>query len=299
MSETLGGKTSKTVVLLVLLAAAVTGCAKYKQKIASQATEMAALEDENKKLTQDAADKEAERSALASAKDECDAASKDLEAKIAEMEAELKSRSDKIDELEVQLEALGSGKDALSKDLAAKEEKLKELRKEKALAKKRLATLKNMLSKFKKLIASGKLNVKVRNGKMVLELPSAILFESGKADLSEDGEATLKEVAAVLAKIKNREFQVAGHTDSDPIRNSPFKNNWELSTARALSVVLFLEKNKVPSKNLSAAGYSEYQPTASNQTDKGKAENRRIEITLMPNLDELPDLSDLEKELKK
>lgn len=299
MFSTLGWKTSKTAVMLALSAAALTGCAKYKQKIASQGTEIAALEDENQKLKQDLADKEAERSTLASAKEACDTSSKELAAKIAEMEADLKARSEKIDELEVQLEALGSGKEALSKDLAAKEEKLKELRKEKALAKKRLETMKNMLSKFKKLIASGKLNVKVRNGKMVLELPSAILFESGKADLSQDGEATLKEVADVLSKIKNREFQVAGHTDTDPIRNSPYKTNWELSTARALSVVLFLEKNKVASKNLSAAGYSEYQPTASNQNDKGKAENRRIEITLMPNLDELPDLSDLEKELKK
>ena len=299
MHRSLPLKMGRAAVLLGIGAIAISGCAKYKQQIASQATEIAALEEENKQLKQNVADKDAENATLSSAKDACDTASKDLEAKIAEMEADLKARSEKIDELEVQLEAVGSGKDALSKDLAAKEEKLKELRKEKALAKKRLATLKNMLSKFKKLIASGKLNVKIRDGKMVVELPSAVLFESGKADISEDGQETLKEVAKVLAKIKGREFQVAGHTDNVPIKNSPFKTNWELSTARALSVVLFLENHKVPPKNLSAAGYSEYQPTASNSTDAGKAANRRIEITLMPNLEELPDLSDLEKELKK
>lgn len=292
-------KLSKVAVLLVVCAFAASGCAKYKQKIASQGTEISALEDENKKLKQDLADREAEKAAVTAAKDACDTGTVDLQTKITELEATVAERTLKIEELETQLEALGSGKDALSKDLASKEEMLKELRKEKALAKKRLAVMKDMLSKFKKLIAAGKLNVKIRNGKMILELPSAILFESGKADLSKEGQDTLAEVAAVLAKIRGREFQVAGHTDTDPIVTASYRSNWELSTARALSVVLFLEKNKVSSDQLSAAGYSEYQPAASNKTDKGKAENRRIEITLMPNLDELPDLTDLEDELKK
>jgi chemotaxis protein MotB len=154
-----------------------------------------------------------------------------------------------------------------------------------------------MLAKFKSLIKAGKLNVKIRRGKLVLELPSAVLFESGKADLSKDGAATLKEVAKVLSKIRRREFQVAGHTDTVPIKSANYESNWELSTARALTVVKFLQDNRVKPDLLSAAGYSQYQPAATNTTEKGKAQNRRIEIVLMPNLDELPDLSDLEKEL--
>jgi chemotaxis protein MotB len=155
-----------------------------------------------------------------------------------------------------------------------------------------------MLAKFKALIEGGKLKVKIKNGKLMLELPSAILFPSGKAVLSEQGEQTLTEVAAVLATISGREFQVAGHTDNVPLgKGSKFKSNWHLSTARAVAVVSFLQDMGVAPTQLSAAGYSEYQPTADNDSDEGKAMNRRIEITLMPNLDELPDLSDLEKEI--
>jgi chemotaxis protein MotB len=172
------------------------------------------------------------------------------------------------------------------------------MRRQQEQAKRRLETLKKMLAKFKNLIAGGKLNVRIRRGKLTLELPSAILFPSGSAVLSKDGKETLAEVAAVLATIKKREFQVAGHTDNVPITNSNFASNWELSTARAVSVVKYMQEKGVSPENLSASGYSEYQPTASNKTADGKQLNRRIEIILMPNLDELPDLSALEKEIK-
>ncbi len=154
-----------------------------------------------------------------------------------------------------------------------------------------------MLEKFKALIEGGKLKVKIKGGKMMLELPSAILFESGKADLSEMGKATLSEVAAVLVDIPDREFQVAGHTDNVPIKSNKFPSNWELSTARAVEVVKFLQAMGVQPTSLSAAGYAEYKPSVGNDTEDGKAQNRRIEIILMPNLDELPDLSSLESEL--
>ncbi len=278
---------------------AMSGCAKYKQQIASQSSKISTLEEENKGLKQEKESLLNDNSSLSAQKTSCDENVVDLQSKIADMESAAITLNEKIEALESEIEILGSGKIELTKDLAAKEAMLAEMRKEKALAKKRMDTMKNMLKKFKTLIAAGKLNVKIRNGKMVLELPSAILFESGKAELSEEGQKTLVEVAEVLSKIKNREFQVAGHTDSDPIKSSGFSSNWELSTSRALAVVIFLEKNKMNPKYLSAAGYSEHQPAESNKTDKGKSANRRIEITLMPNLDELPDLSDLEKELSK
>jgi chemotaxis protein MotB len=167
-------------------------------------------------------------------------------------------------------------------------------------AQKRLATFKTMLKKFKKFIQTGKLKVTIKNGKMVLELPSAVLFELGKADLSADGKKTLATVASVLRTIKGREFQVAGHTDNIRLTDeNPFKSNWELSAARAVKVVQFLENKGVASRNLSAAGYSQFQPTATNKTEAGQAKNRRIEITLMPDMEELPNLSELQKLLKK
>jgi len=183
-------------------------------------------------------------------------------------------------------------------NLANQQKLIDDMRRKQAQAQKRLDTLKNMLSKFKSLIEGGKLKVRIRNGKLMLELPSAIMFDSGKAALSADGKSTLSEVAAVLSKIRKREFQVAGHTDNDPITSGKFSSNWELSTARAVSVVKFLQERGMNPKALSAAGYSEYMPTAKNDSKEGKARNRRIEIILMPNLDELPDLSSLEKQIK-
>ena len=210
--------------------------------------------------------------------------------KISEIMAENSALISKLKKLGIEIGELDS-------ELANTKALNEQLRKKQEQAKKRLETLKNMLSKFKSLIAAGKLKVKIRDGKMFLELPSAILFPSGKSALSEEGQATLTEVAAVLVQIPDREFLVAGHTDNVPIKSAKYPSNWELSTARAVAVVKFMQEMGVNPVNLSAAGYSEYQPISNNATTEGKAQNRRIEITLMPNLNELPDLSDLEEEL--
>jgi chemotaxis protein MotB len=217
--------------------------------------------------------------------------------RIEELTAENTAMLAKLEQLGVKLTDLSGALSGAKADIEAKQKIIEEMKKKELQAKKRLETLKDMLAKFRSLIEGGKLKVKIKNGKMMLELPSAILFESGKADLSEEGKQTLGEVASVLATIPDREFQVAGHTDDVPITSKKFPSNWELSTARAVAVVKHLQEMGVDPRNLSAAGYSEYQPTASNQTEQGRALNRRIEITLMPNLEELPDLSDLEEEL--
>jgi chemotaxis protein MotB len=129
---------------------------------------------------------------------------------------------------------------------------------------------------------------------MVVELAESILFDSGRADLKQDGQVALGEVAEVLKTIPNRDFQIAGHTDNVPINSRRFPSNWELSTARAVEVTRFLAEQGMTRERLSAAGYAETQPVASNDDPEGRAKNRRIEIVLMPNLDELPDLTELE-----
>jgi chemotaxis protein MotB len=151
-----------------------------------------------------------------------------------------------------------------------------------------------MIRKFKSMIASGKLRVRIDRGRMVVELAENILFDSGKADLKPEGKEALKEVADVLASIPDRNFQIAGHTDNIPIRSARFPSNWELSTARAVTVTRFLAEAGVDGQRVSAAGYAEMHPVADNSTPDGRQQNRRIEIVLMPNLDELPDLSSLE-----
>jgi chemotaxis protein MotB len=143
------------------------------------------------------------------------------------------------------------------------------------------------------MIDSGKLRVRVVRGRMVVELAENILFDSGRADLKKEGEEALAQVASVLNTIPNRDFQIAGHTDNIPIKSAKFPSNWELSTARAVEVTRFLAEKGVDTARLSAAGYADTQPVAANTEPEGRKQNRRIEIVLMPNLDELPDLSGL------
>jgi chemotaxis protein MotB len=143
--------------------------------------------------------------------------------------------------------------------------------------------------KLRKLIDTGKLEVELRRGQMVVKLPAAILFASGSAELSLEGEEALAELAAVLKAVPRRRFIVAGHTDNIPLsKDDTFKSNWELSAARAVSVLTVLIAKGMKPQNLIAAGYGEYSPVASNGTPAGRQKNRRIEIIVEPDLSKLP-----------
>jgi len=181
----------------------------------------------------------------------------------------------------------------LEGNVAATQKELAELRKQHEEEQKRLAAFKALTARFQKMIDSGKIAVAFRNGQMIMKLPSGILFASGKADLSKDGQATLSDVASALKDFSDRKFLIAGHTDNVPLpRGGRFKDNWELSTTRALTVARFLVKQGVNSQSLGAAGYAEYDPVAPNDTDAGRQENRRIEIVVVPNISEMPKLPD-------
>lgn len=179
----------------------------------------------------------------------------------------------------------------LSKNLQATEAELTELRKQREATEKRLSAFRDLQKKFKQLVDTGKLDVAFRNGQMVLKLPSGVLFDSGKAVLSKQGETALAEILGVLTEFKDRRFLIAGHTDNEPIKTRQFPNNWYLSTARALSVLEFMVEYGFPARNLGAAGYGEQDPVAPNDTSGNKQLNRRIEIILVPDLSELPNLT--------
>jgi chemotaxis protein MotB len=181
----------------------------------------------------------------------------------------------------------------LEGSMSATQKELAELRKQHEEAEKRLAAFRKLTERFQKMIDAGKISVAFRNGQMIMKLPSGILFASGKADLSKDGQATLVEVAGILREFADRKFLIAGHTDNVPLpAHGRFKDNWELSTARALTVARTLLAQGVSSQSLGAAGYAEYDPVASNDTEAGKQENRRIEIVVVPNISEMPKLPD-------
>jgi chemotaxis protein MotB len=161
----------------------------------------------------------------------------------------------------------------------------------------RLASFRRVIEQFRALVESGQLRVRIVRGQMVVELPEGILFDSARADLKPEANATLEQVGTVLASIENRRFLIAGHTDNIPIRSRRFASNWELSAARGVEVAKFLAEHGVSPANLGAAGYADTQPLNDNSTPELRAQNRRIEIVIMPNLDELPDLSQLEGDL--
>jgi chemotaxis protein MotB len=186
------------------------------------------------------------------------------------------------------VETLAGEKGALAKALSDTKARLDELRKQQAAAEARAAQFKELAARFQKLVDAGQLKVVMRGGRMLLELSNDVLFDSGRTELKPAGRGMLVEVAKLLRGLNDRRFQVAGHTDNVKINTARFPSNWELSTARAVEVVkLLVDAGGMDAKSLSAAGYGEFAPVASNDAPEGRAKNRRIEIALVPNLDEL------------
>jgi chemotaxis protein MotB len=201
--------------------------------------------------------------------------------------------------LKQRLEKLGQNVDSLAKEkgqltqaMTDATTRLDELRKQKAAAEARAQTFRNLIAKLRSMIDSGQLKVAIRGGRMLIALPNDILFDSGQTAVKPDGKAALAKVAQVLATVGDRDFLVAGHTDNVPIRTALFPSNWELSTRRAVEVVHILVAQGMNPKVLAAAGYGEFDPAAANDTAEHRAQNRRIEIVLQPNLSDLPPLDD-------
>ncbi len=140
---------------------------------------------------------------------------------------------------------------------------------------------------------AGTIKLKFRKGRLTVELANAILFDSGSAKLKKEGKQALADLAVALKKAGQREFLIAGHTDNIPMKSAKFANNWELSSGRAITVVKELEENGMNPKMLGAAGFAEHDPVGDNSSKDGRAENRRIEIILMPKLGEIPGMKEM------
>jgi chemotaxis protein MotB len=175
----------------------------------------------------------------------------------------------------------------LMQNLNASKEELNQLRSLRAEQEKRIAAIEDIQKQFAKMIDTGALKVTARRGALTLSLPAEVLFPSGVADLSKDGELKVLEVGLTLKKFPDRRLLVVGHSDAQPLKNSVYKDNWELSAARALTVTRFLVQAGMNPKNLLPAGGGEHDPVT---TGKDFARNRRIEILLLPAINELPPL---------
>jgi chemotaxis protein MotB len=148
------------------------------------------------------------------------------------------------------------------------------------------STKDSLISEMEKEIKNNQIQITQLADKLQVSIVDKILFPSGKAEITSEGLKVLERVGNILKKSKNKIIRVEGHTDNVPITShlkSRFSTNWELSTARATTVVRFLqEKVKIDPEQLEAVGLGEYHPIASNDTDEERAQNRRIEIALLP-----------------
>jgi len=137
--------------------------------------------------------------------------------------------------------------------------------------------------RLKKEISDKQVKLEMAERGLVLTFVSEVLFDSGKASLRSEAKDSLSKVASVIhEKVADREVGVEGHTDNEPIKHSGWKSNWELSTARATSVLHFLENEGVNSRRLVATGYGEYHPVTPNDSSSGRRQNRRVEIVILP-----------------
>lgn len=147
------------------------------------------------------------------------------------------------------------------------------------------AGVQKVQERLKNLVAAGKLRIRSRDGLLVIEVNSDILFDLNKAEVKAAARPVLAEIALALKELTDRRFQIAGHTDD----TGADALNWRLSTDRALAVLQEMVGLGVPAKTLSAAGFGPYLPMVANDSPESRAKNRRVEFLLVPDLSGLFD----------
>lgn len=267
--------------------AQVTALENDKQQLASGT---ATAQSEIVKLQQRAAELEAESARVAREREQLRqeqtrlAASLDQERQRLKAEAEEKARLQQeqsqltasLDEERKRLKAEAEEKARLEQERAAKEEEIRRLTK----------TQEDLSRSLKDEIDKGNITIQQVRDRLTINMVDRVLFDSGKADIKPAGLKVLKQVSDVLNKITDKQIRIEGHTDNVPISaklQDKFKTNWELSTNRATTVVRYLiERGGVQAQALSAVGYADTHPIATNDSEEGRASNRRIEIVLYP-----------------
>ena len=283
-------------------------------KLAEQKIENRKLLDDNAQLLADKTKLETDQSALQKAYDQ-------LKAEKDKLDNDLKTTATKLKNLEQSYAALEKNSDAAlqsnmkknrellaqleekEKALAAEQARLNKLQSDLKERSKRIDELESMIAKkeagMNKLRETlskalynfeGKgLTVEQKNGKVYVSMENKLLFGSGSWAVGTEGRKAVVEVGKVLADNPEISVLIEGHTDNVPYNGSgAIADNWDLSTKRATAIVNILGENKgINKQNLTAAGRGEFAPLASNDTAEGKAKNRRIEIILTPQLDEI------------
>lgn len=233
------------------------------------------LKNDIKRLTTELASMTGERDALATDKkgleDSLKSTSDAKNQKIGELSQKLGDLGQKLTDLEAENKRL--------KDEVARLQKLKEEEVQKTSK-----TYGDLLEQMKGEISKGQVTISELKGKLTVNMVDSVLFDSGKAEVKPEGLVVLQKVIDILKNIKDKAVRIEGHTDNVQIGGQLAKRyptNWELSAARALNVTRYLQQQGLDPALLAAVAYGEYKPVAPNDTDEGRAKNRRIEIVLV------------------
>lgn len=210
----------------------------------------------------------------------CEQARAALQGRFDDLQSKYDTATGDRDSCQRELAAMKQRGDKLDAGLKRALDRIAELEK---IAQRQRAVFDKLRSQLDALVKAGKLKIAIVRGQFTVQLAEAILFAKGSDYLKSDGKETISAITQVLAGMEGRRWQVAGHTDSEGTDNF----NWKLSADRALAVTKTMIRAGMPAERVSLAGYGEFAPTASNETEEGQALNRRIEIVLIPDMEEL------------
>jgi chemotaxis protein MotB len=224
-------------------------------------------------------------------------------ARVRQLETQLHQMGVNLDAVQSALQQTGTEKEQLASNLEQLKQALEEYKARAAQLERIKARFELLRDKLKKLTELG-LKVEIRNNRMVIRLPGDLLFPSGSDRLKKGGLTVLKAVGDVIRndkQLSQRYFEVAGHTDNVPLQGGQFRDNWGLSLMRARQVLLYLIApvdskeggGGLSAQRLHAAGYGDTDPVASNATPEGRQQNRRVELVLMPDVEEMLDIRSL------
>ena len=258
-------KTFVTITALALVPFGLSGCvskSEYTKAMQSAEVRYNALEAQNARLKSDLADSGKRN--------------EELEHTLTMKSGEL---GKSIVDLRQRVSTLEEDKTRLAKELAAankaREDKVREVS----------STYDQLVAKMKGEIDKGQVTISELRGKLTVNMVEAILFDSGKAEIKQEGLVVLGKVIEILKTVNDKAIRIEGHTDNKPIvgpLTQRYPTNWELSAARAINVARYLQKQGIEPAVLSAAAFGEFKSVADNTTPEGRAKNRRIEIVLVP-----------------
>src|ERR1700704_4325767 len=194
--------------------------------------------------------------------------------------------------LQDQVQALQAQRSGLEQQKTSLEQQQADLRKQVDALEQQKAQLltasQQTLSQYDSLVRNlteevkkGELQVRQYKDMLTVDVAEQLFFDSGRSNLKDTGKAVLKKVGEALKGYEDKVIRIVGHTDNVPIKTKVFPSNWELSVARATTVVRYLQEVGIPPERMIASGRAEYQPVAENDTPDGRKKNRRIEITLI------------------